>query len=114
MFGYSAFIKVLAALLAAFSQILLKKSTLIRHRGIIWEYLNVRVILAYFLFALTVFLNIYAFSKGLEYRLGAVLNATTYIFAMLLSVLYLHDKLDWRCVCGNLLIFTGIVIYVLF
>ncbi len=114
MIWYSAFIKVLAALVAAFSQILLKKSTLLKHGGIVREYLNWHVMTAYALFFLTVFLNIYAFAGGLEYRFGSVLNATAYLFTMLLSILLLHDRLNWRCVCGNLLIFTGIVIYVIF
>ena len=114
MIWYSALIKILAAFVAAISQILLKKSTLLKHDDIVLEYLNWHVVTAYILFFLTVFLNIYAFARGLEYRFGSVLNATAYLFTMVLSVLLLHDKLNWRCVCGNLLIFIGIVIYVVF
>ena len=114
MIWYSAFIMILAAMVAAFSQILLKKSTMLKHGGVVQEYFNWYVIIAYTLFFLTVFMNIYAFSLGLEYRFGSVLNATAYLFTMLFSIILLHDKLNWRCVCGNLLIFLGIVIYVMF
>ena len=112
MIWLAANLKILAAFVAACSQILLKKSTLARHKGILGEYLNCKVFSAYALFLLTIGLNIYAFSLGLEYRFGSVLNSTAYLFTMLLSVLVLHDRLDWRCVCGNLLIVLGIVVYV--
>lgn len=113
MIWLCASIKIFSALISAFSQILLKKSTMVEHGSLVREYVNVRVIVAYMLFSMALLLNIFAFS-GLEYRLGSVLNATAYLFTMVLSVLLLHDKLNWRCVCGNLLIFIGIVIYVVF
>ena len=104
-------IMVLCALLSAFSQILLKKSTLEKHNSLIGNFLNTKVITAYAIFALTLFLNIYAFT-GIPYKLASVLNASAYLFTMLLSVWLLKDKLSWKCVLGNCLIVTGIVIYI--
>ncbi len=107
-----ATIMVFCAFLSAFSQILLKKSTLEKHRSIIFNYLNPKVIIAYSIFALTLLLNIYAFA-GIEYKYASILNATAYIFTMFLSWLLLHDKISLHCFIGNSIIIIGIIIYVL-
>ena len=107
-----ASIMILCALLSAFSQILLKKSTLEKHRSPIFNYLNPKVITAYSIFALTLLLNIYAFT-GIEYKFASILNATAYFFTMFLSWLLLHDKISLNCFWGNCLIVIGIIIYVL-
>lgn len=104
-------VMVLCALLSAFSQILLKKSTLEKHSSFINNFLNAKVIIAYSIFALTLFMNIYAFT-GIPYKLASVLNASAYIFTMLLSARLLKDKISWQCAIGNALIVIGIVVYV--
>ena len=57
----AAFLKILAALIAAISQILLKSSTLRKHNSAVKEYFNMWVLSAYFLFFLTTGLNLWAF-----------------------------------------------------
>ena len=104
-------IMVLCALLSAFSQILLKKSTLEKHSSLIRNFLNAKLITAYSIFALTLFMNIYSFT-GIPYKLASVLNASAYLFTMLLSTWLLKDKIFWHCALGNSLIILGIVIYV--
>ena len=105
-------IMVAAAFMAACSQMLLKLSTRDYHRHNWQVYLNVKVITAYFIFGLTMLMNIYAFT-GIEYKLGSILSSTAYLFTMVLSVLVLKEKLTWRCIFGNGLLVTGIVIYTL-
>ena len=105
-------IMVLCALLSAFSQILLKKSTLEKHESFIGNFLNAKVFIAYSIFALTLFMNIYAFT-GIPYKFASVLNASAYIFTMLLSAWLLKDRISWTCATGNILIVLGIIIYVL-
>ena len=104
-------IMIAAAFLSACSQILLKSSTHDEHKTPLSVYLNVKVILAYAIFALTLFMNIYAYT-GIEYKFGSVLLSSAYLFTMLLSVVVLKDRLTWRCVAGNLLLMAGIVVYV--
>ena len=104
-------IMVLCALLSAYSQILLKKSTMEKHRSFIFNYLNAKVISAYSIFALTLFMNIYAFT-GIPYKYASVLNATAYLFTMLLSRWLLKDKITWRCALGNSMIIVGIIVFV--
>ena len=99
-----------SAFLAAFSQILLKCSTRDHHKKAIFQFLNWKVAIAYSIFALTLFLNIYAYS-GIPFKYGSVLNASSYFFAMILSALILKDRPSWRTVTGNILILTGIAVY---
>ncbi len=104
-------IMVLCALLSAFSQILLKKSTLEKHSSFIRNFLNVKVVCAYCIFAMTLFMNIYAYT-GIQYKYASVLNASAYLFTMLLSAWLLKDRISWQCAVGNCLIILGIIIYV--
>lgn len=104
-------IMVTCALLSAFSQILLKKSSLEKHRSFIYNYLNVKVVVAYAIFALTLFMNIYAYT-GIPFKYASVLNATSYLFTMVLSAILLKDRISWQCALGNCVIIAGIGIYV--
>ncbi len=99
-----------SAFLAAFAQMLLKKSADKPHRNLLDSYLNVNVISGYSIFVLTLVMNIYAYTS-VPYKYGPVINASSYTFALILSVLILRDKITWRAVCGNLLIVLGIAVY---
>ena len=99
-----------SAFLAAVSQILLKMSSQEKHLNFLFNYLNRKVFLAYFLFSLTLLLNIYAFT-GVAYKYGAVINASSYTFALIFSVVFIGDRFTWRGIFGNVLIVIGIVLY---
>ena len=100
--------KILAAFLAALSQLLLKLSAG-EHRSGIRVYLNVKVIAGYGLLMLTMLMNVWAY-QTVEYHLGPVLNASSYIFVMILSTLVLKEKLTLMKSLGFLLIISGICI----
>ena len=95
---------------SAFSQILLKKSTMVQHKNAIYEYLNWRVILAYGIFFAVLLLNSFAY-KGIPYKYGSVLGVTSYIFLMLLSRFLLEEKIRKNVLLGNLIIIVGIILY---
>ena len=99
-----------SALLSAFSQILLKSSTKDAHENMLSRYLNLKVISAYGIFALTLFMNIYAFSV-IPFKYGSVIMASSYTFTLILAALLLKEMPTWRSICGNLLILAGISIY---
>ncbi len=103
-------IMFLSAFLAAFAQMLLKKSADEPHRNLLSNYLNIKVITGYAIFFSTMLLNVYAFT-AVPYKFGAVINASSYTFALLLSIAMFKDKFTWRAICGNLLIILGIAVY---
>ena len=103
-------IMIFDAFLSAFSQILLKKSASVEHGNVVKEYLNVRVITAYIIFAFVLVANAFAY-QGISYKYGAVIGASSYIFVMILSKLILKELITSRIILGNILIVVGIIVY---
>lgn len=102
----------IATFFSASSQILLKQSANQTHKNVIFEYLNWRVILSYFIFFSVLLVNTYAYTK-VDMKYGAVIDTFTYVFVMLLSALILKEKFTkWKLV-GNLIIIVGVVLYTL-
>jgi len=104
---------LLSALLAAVSQVLLKISANRPHKNRISEYLNVWVITGYGLLVLTLLMNTWAY-RGVEYKIGPILNSASYVFVMLLGRLVLKEKITKRKAVGVSVIVLGIVISTVF
>lgn len=103
-------IMFIATFFSAASQILLKQSANQTHKNVIFEYLNWRVILSYFIFFAVLLVNTYAYTK-VDMKYGAVIDTCTYVFVMLLSAMILKEKFTkWKLV-GNLIIVIGVIIY---
>ncbi len=102
-------VMLLSAFLAAVSQLLLKQSANRKHKNKIFEYLNVWVMGGYGLLMLTLVMNTWAY-QGVEYKLGPIINATSYIFVMLLGKIVLGEKITQRKALGMLCIIGGICI----
>lgn len=101
-----------ATFFSAFSQLLLKQSANIKHKSWIFEYLNWRVMLSYFIFFVVLLVNTYAYTQ-VDMKYGAVIDTCTYVFVMLLSALILHERFTRWKVIGNLIIIAGVIIYTL-
>lgn len=110
LFNFFALIMIFSAFLSAVSQLLLKLSANQTHKKVLNEYLNIKVLLGYGLILLTMFMNIYAY-KGIDYKLGPILNTTTYIFVVILSVVVLKEKLTKNKLIGISLIILGLLIF---
>ncbi len=99
-------------LLAAVSQVLLKKEAMKQHDSIIKEYLNPLVIIAYFLFFLTTVLELLAYRK-IPLSLGPVLETSSYLYVTLFGVILFKEKINLKKVLSLLLIIAGILIFTL-
>lgn len=97
--------------LAAFSQILLKQSANSAHKSFIKEYINLRVILAYFFLASSLLINVYAY-RGVPYKYAPVFAAATYVFSLALSVIILKENVKDKII-GNTIVLLGMIIYLL-
>lgn len=91
------------------SQIILKKSADKNYRKKIEEILNPMVILAYGCFLFASFLTMVAY-RGIELSLGPVLESTSYIYILILSKIFLQEKITGRKIAGVFLIIFGIFI----
>lgn len=103
-------ILVVSVVIAAFAQILLKKSAEKTYASPIREYLNVYVILGYGLMFLSMFITIMAYS-GLDFTNVPVIESLGYIVVMFLSYLFFKEKITKRKLLGMAVIMAGIFVY---
>ena len=102
-------IMLVSAFLSALSQLLLKMSAKDTHKSKIFEYLNFKVITGYGLLMLTLLMNTWAY-RGVEYKIGPVINATSYVFVLVLGRFVLAEKLTSKKIIGVALIILGICV----
>ena len=88
----SFIILIFSVFIASVSQILLKKSALMKHRSIIKEYVNPYVIGGYVLLIVSTILTIVAFSR-IDYKNGPIVESLGYIFVMFLSWIFFNEKI---------------------
>lgn len=103
----------LAVIISSFSQILLKKGAQKTYDSLLKEYLNPHVIFGYALMILATLTNILAYSGGVEYKNGPVIETMGFILVMILSRWAFDEKITKRKLCGNMLILVGVVIFYL-
>jgi len=97
--------------IASLSQILLKKSANKKYINSWKEYLNKYVISAYSIFFISTILTIIAY-KGIELKYGAIIGSVGYIFILIMSKIFLGEKISRIKILGVLLIIFGIFIFI--
>ena len=96
----------------AYSQVLMKQSAQQKHKNLISEYLNWRVILAYGIAFGVLLVNTYAYTE-VEIKYASIRDAFSYVNVMIFSYLLLKEQFTKRQLIGNLIIIAGILIYTL-
>ena len=102
-------IYLITPLLSALSQMILKKAADNPKYTGIRAYLNWPVISAYGLFFGCMLLNVVAL-RTLDLTIASVLEASGYLYVMVLSWFFLKEKITPRKLVGNLVIVLGIVL----
>ena len=103
-------IAMFSGVLSAFSQILLKKSSGIERTSKIKEYLNPYVICGYGMTFACMILMVIAY-KGMPFKYGAVLESLVYFYVMILSKIFLKEKLTKKRIIGNIIIVVGVALF---
>lgn len=103
---------LISVTIAAFSQLLLKKSANRTHESLLKEYLNPYVIGGYGLLVVSMLLTIGAY-RGLAYKNGPIIESLGYVLVMLLSGIFLKEKITARKIAGTALILAGILVFYL-
>jgi len=109
---YASFM-LLGVFISSIAQVLLKKAAQKKYDSVIKEYLNAPVIIAYAIFFGATFLSIYAY-KVVPLSMGAILEATGYIFVTVFGVVIFKERLNIGKLAALALIMCGIVVYSLF
>lgn len=109
MDNYALFILIFIAsvFISSVSQVLLKKSANKEYASLKEEYLNPRVIVAYFLFFATTLVTVLAY-RFVPLSLGPVLESLGYVFVGILGYAILKEKLSLKGIIGMLLIIVGV------
>ena len=108
----SYFFMISAVALASISQLLLKFSAKKHYKSWLYEYLNVHVIVAYIILLSSTVLTILAF-KNLDYKNAPVIESIGYVFILILSHLFLREKITKKQLLGNFVIIIGILVFYL-
>ncbi len=106
---YASFMLV-GVFISSIAQVLLKKASQKKYESVVKEYLNAPVIIAYTIFFAATFLSIYAY-KVVPLSMGAILEATGYIYVTIFGVLIFKERLNWEKVAALGLIIVGIGVY---
>ena len=101
---------MIALLISAFSQILLKLSAQKKYLSVWQEYINPFVITAYAMYFFTTILCVFAL-RYIPVTLSAALDSAGQIFVPIMSYLFLREKINRRKCLGMLVIVIGIVIF---
>ena len=101
----------LSALVAAFAQILLKKSAMEKHESAIEEYLNFKVIAGYGLMFFSMLIGVFGYAHGVEVKSGTVMVMTGNIWVVVLCFLFFREPLTKNKLLGNALIIAGILVF---
>ena len=101
---------LISVLISSISQTILKASANESHENSWREYLNIKVIFAYFLFFFSSFITIFAYKK-VSLSLGPVLEASGYIFVTVLGVIFLKEKVGRKKLAGLAMILLGIAVF---
>jgi small multidrug resistance pump len=95
--------------ISAVSQILLKYAANRSYASKIREYMNAPVIGAYGMFFLSSLLTLFAY-RTVPLTLGPILESTGYLFVVVLSLIFLREKMTVRKIAGNCLIIAGVIV----
>lgn len=105
-------IYALGVFLASVSQVLLKIEASKPHESLLKEYLNPLVIFAYAIFFATTLMTILAYTV-IPVSLGAVLEATSYLYVTAFGVLVFKERISLPKIAALGLIIGGIIVFAL-
>ena len=97
--------------LAACAQMLLKEGA--RQEYAQWwrQYMNGWVLGGYAIMFVTMIINIFAMSKGVQVKEVSIIESMSYLFVPALSFVFFKEKLTWRKITAILIIITGVIVF---
>ena len=109
-YAFNMALMVFGVVIAALSQIILKKAAVKHYDTWLKQYLNAPVIIAYFIFFVSSFCSVIAL-KVLPLSLMPVWNSSSYFFVTLFAYLVMGEKPNRKKLVGLGVILAGIVLF---
>lgn len=104
-------IVILSVLAAAGAQMLLKKAATIHYPSFWRQYVNPWVIGGYAVLGVSMLVNIFAMSRGIQLKEVGIIESLSYLFVPVLAFFIFGEKLSVRKVCAIGVIIIGIIIF---
>ena len=102
---------ITSVFIAALSQLLLKSSSKDEHENVIREYLNWKVICGYGMMGVSLLMNIFAMSKGVQVKEVSIIESLSYLFVPAMSFFAFKEKLSWQKIGAIAVIMVGVVVF---
>lgn len=102
---------ILSVLAAAGAQMLLKQGAKKQFTTFIRQYLNTWVIGGYGIMGVSLILNIFCLSKGVQVKEISIIESLSYLFVPLLSWLIFKETITWRKAGAIAVIMVGVVVF---
>lgn len=100
---------IVSVVIASFAQILLKRASEKDADKFLKKFLNIRVISAYTLLLFSLFVNTFVL-RFLELKILPCITATSFLWILLFSYLFLGEKPSQNKVIGMIMIVVGVIV----
>ena len=107
--GYSL-IMLLGVFIASVAQVLLKKAAMNHFNNTLKQYLNAKVIIAYFMMFVSTVCTLLAY-RVIPLSLGMVIDSSGYIFVTFFGFFFFKESITRRRIIALIFIVTGIGLY---
>lgn len=104
-------IVIFSVMAAAGAQMLLKKSALLKYASMIKQYLNPWVIGGYLILGLSLLINIYCLSHGVQVKEISIIESLSYLFVPLFSWYCFRERINWKKAGSICIILIGIIVF---
>lgn len=102
---------IVSVLAAAGAQMLLKQGSKKRYPTFIRQYLNPWVIGGYGIMGVSLLLNIFCLSHGVQVKEISIIESLSYLFVPLLSWFFFQESITWRKTGAIIVIMTGVAVF---
>lgn len=102
---------IFSVLAAAGAQMLLKQGARKDYPSFLGQYLNPWVIGGYVIMGMSMLLNIFCMSHGVQVKEVSIIEALSYLFVPVLSWLFFKEKITWRKAVAIGVIMTGVIVF---
>lgn len=102
---------VFSVFAAACAQMLLKQGARKSYPTFFRQYLNLWVISGYGIMGMSLLLNIYCLSKGVQVKEISIIESFSYMFVPSLSFICFKEKISWRKIAAIGVIMSGVIVF---
>lgn len=102
---------IVSVLSAAGAQMLLKQGAKKEYSSFVRQYLNPWVIGGYGIMGVSLLLNIFCLSHGVQVKEVSIIESLSYLFVPLLSWFFFKERVTWRKAGAIAVIMVGVVVF---